>query len=67
MAELVRFDAIVSNPPYIPRRSLTLMPENVRHYEPHLALFVDNNEALCILPCHQPLCRNTSALVGFLF
>lgn len=40
------FDAIVSNPPYIPKSEAALMPENVRSYEPHLALFVENQNPL---------------------
>jgi release factor glutamine methyltransferase len=38
LPEGMRFDVILSNPPYIPTREIaTLMPE-VRDYEPHLAL-----------------------------
>lgn len=43
---LGRFDAIVSNPPYIPEREAVLMPENVRRYEPRQALFVGNEDPL---------------------
>lgn len=43
---LGRFDAIVSNPPYIPEREAALMPENVRRYEPRKALFVGNEDPL---------------------
>lgn len=32
------FDALVSNPPYIPRARLFTLPSDVRDYEPHLAL-----------------------------
>ncbi|MCK6694697.1 MAG: peptide chain release factor N(5)-glutamine methyltransferase [Thermoanaerobaculia bacterium] len=39
-------DVIVSNPPYIPLREQTLMPEHVRKYEPGLALFVENDDPL---------------------
>lgn len=39
-------DLIVSNPPYIPLREQTLMPEHVRKYEPGLALFVENDDPL---------------------
>ena len=38
------FDAIISNPPYIPHRESELMPERVKAWEPGLALFVHNND-----------------------
>jgi release factor glutamine methyltransferase len=37
---------IVSNPPYIPHKDRSAMRENVLQYEPHLALFVEDNEPL---------------------
>jgi len=39
-------DIIVSNPPYIPLHEKDAMHDNVVNYEPHLALFVPNNDAL---------------------
>ncbi|MBQ7855993.1 MAG: peptide chain release factor N(5)-glutamine methyltransferase [Alistipes sp.] len=44
---LGEFDAIVSNPPYVPQSDLDTMPRNVRDYEPHTALFVPDDDALC--------------------
>lgn len=41
-----KFDIIVSNPPYILEREKESMEQNVLDYEPHLALFVPNNNAL---------------------
>lgn len=35
------FDAILSNPPYIPKEEAKLMPPWVLEHEPHLALFTD--------------------------
>ncbi len=46
MARLPRYDVIVSNPPYIPHAEAELMPEHVRQYEPHLALFVPDVDPL---------------------
>jgi len=39
-------DIIVSNPPYIPFHNKSSMLQNVLAYEPHLALFVPNDDAL---------------------
>ena len=39
-------DLIVSNPPYIPESDQATMHPNVLEYEPHLALFVSNNDPL---------------------
>jgi len=40
------FDIIVSNPPYIRNLEKEEIRKNVLDYEPHLALFVDDNDAL---------------------
>jgi release factor glutamine methyltransferase len=40
------FDIIVSNPPYIRNLEKEEIKKNVLDYEPHLALFVDDNDAL---------------------
>ncbi len=39
-------DLIVSNPPYVPLRDQTEMHANVVNFEPHLALFVPNEDPL---------------------
>ncbi|MBK7007760.1 MAG: hypothetical protein IPH36_03580 [Saprospiraceae bacterium] len=36
-------DLIVSNPPYIGREEEVVLAENVLAYEPHMALFADDN------------------------
>lgn len=41
-----QWDIIVSNPPYIPMQEKKLMSENVLKYEPHLALFVPDEDPL---------------------
>ena len=43
---LPKFDIIVSNPPYIKEIEQQEMSKNVLLHEPHLALFVPNNNAL---------------------
>ncbi len=40
------FDAIISNPPYIPLREKELMPDSVLDHEPELALFVSDEDPL---------------------
>ena len=44
--QLSDFHIIISNPPYIPHKEKALMENNVLDYEPHLALFVENDDAL---------------------
>jgi release factor glutamine methyltransferase len=41
-----QFDFIVSNPPYVRNLEMAEIKPNVLDYEPHLALFVDDNDAL---------------------
>ena len=41
-----KFDIVVSNPPYIPQAEIANMRINVTQYEPHLALFVDDDDPL---------------------
>ncbi|MFV0502216.1 MAG: peptide chain release factor N(5)-glutamine methyltransferase [Bacteroidales bacterium] len=41
-----KFDIIVSNPPYVMEKEKQLMKENVLDYEPHQALFVEDNNPL---------------------
>lgn len=44
--ELKEFQIIISNPPYIPFKETDLMSSNVLDHEPHLALFVEDEEPL---------------------
>lgn len=41
-----QYDVIVSNPPYIPQKEYKNMHTNVRDFEPSLALFVPDDDAL---------------------
>lgn len=44
--QLPKFDVIISNPPYVPLKDKSSMAPHVLNYEPHLALFVPDNDAL---------------------
>lgn len=41
-----KFDIIVSNPPYIAKNEASTMNDTVLQFEPHIALFVENNDPL---------------------
>ena len=41
-----QYDVIVSNPPYVRNLEKAEIKPNVLEYEPHLALFVEDNDAL---------------------
>ena len=46
IAELSKWDVIVSNPPYVMLEESDLMEKNVVDFEPHVALFVPDNDPL---------------------
>ena len=54
------FDVIISNPPYISNDEVRYMDESVLHYEPHLALFAENNG----LAIYQRLAKETPAILN---
>ncbi len=60
------FDAVVSNPPYVPARDRATMHPNVRDHEPALALFVPDEDPLCfyraIAEAGRSLLRNGGSL-----
>lgn len=43
---LPALDIVISNPPYIPAAERTLVPAHVLNHEPHLALFVTDDDPL---------------------
>lgn len=44
--ELGQYDIIVSNPPYVKQSEISTMHDRVKEFEPHLALFVPDEDAL---------------------
>lgn len=46
IAASVKWDVIVSNPPYVLQEESSLMQKNVVDFEPHIALFVPNHDPL---------------------
>jgi release factor glutamine methyltransferase len=52
------YDLIVSNPPYIAKHEAKSMHSRVKDHEPHLALFVENNEAIIFYRRIIELCKS---------
>ena len=61
------FDIIVSNPPYVRVLEKQEIKKNVLDYEPHLALFVDDNDALLFYRKITQLALKNLAPNGLLF
>ncbi|CAH0417356.1 peptide chain release factor N(5)-glutamine methyltransferase [Periweissella fabaria] len=54
------YDIIVSNPPYIAASETDIMDQNVLDYEPHLALFADNDG----LAIYQAIARQLASYLA---
>jgi release factor glutamine methyltransferase len=61
------FDIIVSNPPYVRNLEKQEIKKNVLDYEPHLALFVDDSDALLFYRKIAQLALKSLASNGKLF
>jgi release factor glutamine methyltransferase len=61
------FDCWVSNPPYIPFKDKIKMHSNVLNFEPHIALFVDDQDALIFYRKIATLAKDYLNENGFLF
>ncbi|KQW97527.1 peptide chain release factor N(5)-glutamine methyltransferase [Flavobacterium sp. Root420] len=61
------FDIIVSNPPYVRNLEKEEIKKNVLDYEPHLALFVDDNDALIFYRKIAALAKSSLLENGQLF
>ncbi|KUJ61595.1 protein-(glutamine-N5) methyltransferase, release factor-specific [Flavobacteriaceae bacterium CRH] len=62
-----KFDVIVSNPPYVRNLEKVEIKKNVLDYEPHLALFVDDNDALVFYRKIASLAQNNLLENGQLY
>lgn len=62
-----KFEVIVSNPPYIPNKEKALMHANVLDFEPHLALFVEDDDALIFYEKIADFSLKYLVSKGFLF
>ena len=60
-------DVIVSNPPYILEKEKETMEQNVLAYEPHLALFVPNDDPLLFYRCIARMAMGALKPKGMLF
>jgi release factor glutamine methyltransferase len=60
-------DVIVSNPPYIPESEQTEMSPNVIDFEPHLALFVENDSPIIFYQRIADLAIQKLKIGGFLY
>ena len=61
------YDAIISNPPYVLKTEKSQMNTNVLDYEPHLALFVENDDPLIFYQKIAELSTLSLNHKGFLF
>jgi release factor glutamine methyltransferase len=62
-----QFDIIVSNPPYVRELEKQEIKKNVLDNEPHLALFVDDNDALIFYRKIAELAQKNVSQNGQLF
>ncbi|NHN25097.1 peptide chain release factor N(5)-glutamine methyltransferase [Flavobacterium jejuense] len=62
-----QFDVIVSNPPYVRNLEKHEINKNVLEYEPHLALFVEDNDALLFYRKIAELAKINLSENGMLF
>jgi release factor glutamine methyltransferase len=62
-----KFDIIVSNPPYVRNLEKEEIKKNVLDHEPHLALFVEDNDALIFYKKITELAQNNLSFSGQLY
>ncbi|WP_394421115.1 peptide chain release factor N(5)-glutamine methyltransferase [Tenacibaculum mesophilum] len=62
-----KFDIIISNPPYVRELEKNEIKKNVLENEPHLALFVENDNPLLFYKKIADLAKNNLTKTGLLF
>lgn len=62
-----QYDIIVSNPPYVMHKEKELMHKNVLDHEPHLALFVEDNDPLIFYRTIADFAKKSLTPNGLLF
>ena len=65
--QLGLFDIIISNPPYIRKAEAASMHTNVLAFEPHKALFVEDNDPLIFYKAIHAFCENQLNKKGAIF
>ncbi len=65
--EVEKYDVIVSNPPYVLDTEKELMRKNVLEFEPHVALFVEDDDPLLFYEAISEWAINSLKKGGFLF
>ena len=65
--EVEKYDVIVSNPPYVLNTEKELMRKNVLEFEPHVALFVEDDDPLLFYEAISEWAINSLKKGGFLF
>lgn len=65
--DLESYDMIISNPPYVRNLEKAEIKNNVLHYEPHLALFVEDNDPLIFYRKITQLAQKSLTENGMLF
>ena len=62
-----KYDVIVSNPPYITKNEKQFISKNVKFFEPHIALFVENEDPLCFFKKIFDFSNSNLKSNGFLY
>lgn len=67
LSEPIQFDIIISNPPYVRELEKHEIQQNVLQYEPHMALFVDDENPLLFYDKIADFAKQSLSSKGMLF